>query len=409
VAVLGILAMNMYAFAMPYSAYNNPLMWGGTGTASKLVWFLTYFVFDQKFLPVFSMLFGAGLILMTERSGAGRFAGTWYRRNLWLVMIGAAHAYLIWWGDILFSYAILGLLIYPLRRRKAKTLITLGAIWMLPPLVLSTASSVWMEKTIAESSAVEERAAVGEELNAEEQKTLDSWYEMRPMLAPTAADLEADVRAYLGSYGEIVKHRIPTVLMMQTIAMMLFSLWRMGGLMLIGMGLMKLEVFSAQKSEGFYLRMLIWGYGLGLPLVAISAWRLSSHDWSALFFHQQGVHWNYIASVPVSLGHISLILLAVKRFKAGALTRRLVAVGRMAFTNYLMQSVLCTFLFYGYGFGFYGKLERPAQMVVVVAVWVLQLMYSGWWLDRFRYGPAEWFWRFLTYGKSPSFRRETAL
>jgi uncharacterized protein len=247
VAVLGILAMNIYAFAMPFPAYNNPLLWGGNDTLSKAVWFVTHFLFDQKFLPVFSMLFGAGLILMTERSDTGKFAGIWCRRNLWLLAIGAFHAYLIWFGDILFTYAFMGLLIYPLRRKKAKNLIILGSIWMLTALAIATAAGFWMEKMSVEAKELEIQAAAGEELTDEETMDLQRWQEMRPMVAPTAEDLDADVEAYLGSYGDAVVHRAPTVLMFQTMAMLFFGLWRIGGLMLIGMGLMKLGVFSVSK------------------------------------------------------------------------------------------------------------------------------------------------------------------
>jgi uncharacterized protein len=406
VAVLGILAMNIYAFAMPFPAYYNPLLWGGADTVSKSIWFITHFLVDQKFLPVFSMLFGAGLILMTERSETGKFAGTWYRRNLGLLVIGAIHGYLIWFGDILFTYAFLGLLIYPLRRKKAKTLLILGSIWMLPALATSTVGGFWMENMIEEVKTVEIRAEAGEQLTEEETKDLETWRKRRPMMAPTAEDLEADVAAHLGTYAGAVTHRAPSVVMMQTMAIVFLGLWRVGGLMLIGMGLMKLGVFSARKDKEFYRRLLLWGYGLGFPLVAVSAWQLAIHDWNFIFFQQRGAHWNYVGGVLVSLGHISVIMLAVKGDWFGSLERRLAAVGRMAFTNYLMQSILCTTIFYGYGLGLYGSLDRPAQMIIGIAVCTLQLLYSAWWLERFRYGPAEWFWRLLTYGTVPALRRK---
>ncbi|KAA3610929.1 MAG: DUF418 domain-containing protein [Calditrichaeota bacterium] len=405
VAILGILAMNIYAFTMPFSAYNNPLIWGGTDAFSKFIWFFTHIIFDQKFLPIFSMLFGAGLILMFERSETGKFAGTWYRRTLWLLVIGALHGYLIWFGDILFTYAFLGLLIYPLRRKKAKTLIIFGSIWMLVALGLSSAGGFFMQKLGVEATKIETKVQAEEELSDKETAMLQQWKGMRPMAAPTAEDLKKDIDAYLGSYADAVKHRAPTVLMMQTMGLFFFGLWRMGGLMLIGMGLMKAGVFSAQKETGFYRRLLIWCYGLGLPLVAVSAWQLAAHDWSFFFFQQAGVHWNYVGSVLVALGHVSLIMLAVKGKWFTKLEKRFAAVGRMAFTNYLMQSIICTTIFYGYGLGLYGSIDRPAQMLFVVAIWIIQLYYSTWWLERFRYGPAEWFWRFLTYGKSIGFRK----
>ncbi len=406
VAVLGILMMNIYAFSMPFSAYSNPLIWGGTGTLSKAVWFFTHFLFDLKFLSVFSMLFGAGLILMYERSGTGKFAGTWYKRNLWLLLFGAAHGYLLWFGDILFTYALLGFLIYLLRRKKAKTLIITGSIWVLIALPISFGGGLWMENAGADVKVLEAKVEAGKELTEEETIALEGWDEMRPMVAPTDEDLNADVNAYLGSYKDALAHRAPTVLMMQTMGFFIFGLWRMGGLMLIGMGLMKLGFFSAQKDVGFYRRWLIRGYGLGLPMVAMSAWQLGINDWDFLFIQQFGIHWNYVGSVFVSLGHVSLVMLMVKGNWLKSLERRLAAVGRMAFTNYLMQSVICTLIFYGYGLGFYGSVERPLQIVIALAVCALQLFYSTWWLDRFRYGPAEWFWRTLTYGKLAGFRRK---
>ena len=408
VAVLGILAMNIYAFAMPFAAYDNPLAWGGTDDLSMSIWFATHFLVDQKFLPIFSMLFGAGLILMTERSETGKFAGTWYRRMLWLLVMGALHAYLIWFGDILFTYAFLGLLIYPLRRKKAKTLIILGSIWMLPALALSTGGGLWMEQMIPEGQALEIKADAGDELTEEEAVGLEKWLDQRPMVAPTEGDLDANVTAYRGSYGDALAHRAPEVLMMQTMGLVFFGLWRMGGLMLIGMGLMKVGVFSALRGSGFYRRLILWGYGLGMPLVAVSAWQGAAHDWSFLFHVQMGVHWNYVGSVFVSLGHVGVIMLAVKGAWLGALERRLAAVGRMAFTNYLMQSIICTTIFYGHGFGLYGSVDRPTQMLIVIGVWSLQLLYSAWWLDWFRYGPAEWLWRRLSYDEVPAFRREVA-
>ena len=139
--------------------------------------------------------------------------------------------------------------------------------------------------------------------------------------------------------------------------------------------------------------------------MAVSAWQQAANDWDFIISQQRVMHWNYVGSVFVSLGHISVIMLAIKGAWLGACRKWFAAVGRMAFTNYLMQSVICTTIFYSYGLGLYGSLSRPAQMAIVVAVWALQLFYSAFWLGRFRYGPAEWLWRLLTYGKVPALRR----
>ena len=405
VAVLGILAMNIYAFAMPFQAYNNPLLWGGEDPLSLGVWFFTHLLFDQKFMPIFSMLFGAGLVLMWERAGERPMAGVWYRRELWLLVIGAIHGYLLWFGDILFTYAVLGMLIYPLRRAKPKTLFVTGAVLLLMGLPISTLTGINAGNTVEKAAELTARQEAGEELTEDEQSLLEGWREMQPMMAPTQEDVASEIEAYLGSYPEIVAHRAPFTLMMQTVLIFFFGIWRMGGLMLIGMGLMKLGVLSASRDDRCYLRLMGVGYGLGLPLVATSAYQLHAESWDPIFFQTAGVHWNYVGSVLMALGHVSMVMLACRRGWLSSLQERLSATGRMAFTNYLSQSVICTTLFYGYGFGLYGSFDRPAQMLVVLAVWSLQLWWSPLWLSTMRFGPAEWLWRTLTYAKVQPMRR----
>ena len=131
VAVLGILVMNIYAFAMPFVAYQNPLAYGGTVWYNLGTWFFTHVLFDQKFMTIFSLLFGGGLVMMmtrTEKLGSS-YGWTWYRRNFWLRLIGAAHGYLIWMRDILYHYAVMGMLIYPLRNRSPRALIITGSMY----------------------------------------------------------------------------------------------------------------------------------------------------------------------------------------------------------------------------------------------------------------------------------------
>ncbi|MCG8461717.1 MAG: hypothetical protein MI919_36000, partial [Holophagales bacterium] len=200
VAVLGILAMNIYAFAMPFQAYNNPLLWGGEDPLSLGVWFFTHLLFDQKFMPIFSMLFGAGLVLMWERAGERPMAGVWYRRELWLLVIGAIHGYLLWFGDILFTYAVLGMLIYPLRRAKPKTLFVTGAVLLLMGLPISTLTGINAGNTVEKAAELTARQEAGEELTEDEQSLLEGWQEMRPMMAPTQEDVASEIEAYLGSY-----------------------------------------------------------------------------------------------------------------------------------------------------------------------------------------------------------------
>lgn len=406
VAVLGILVMNIYAFAMPFAAYSNPLIMGGREWYNLGTWFVTHLLFDQKFMTIFSMLFGAGIVLMAGRAearGAG-FAAIFYRRQLWLLLIGAAHAYLIWFGDILFHYALVGMLLYPLRHRAPRTLIVIACLMLPVALLMNAAGADYIEAEQAATRAYQERLDAGEELTQAESERLEAARAMRAFIAPTAEDVAKDLEAYRGGYGEIVRHRAPTVFSMQLQGTLAFIVWRVGGLMLIGMALMKLGVLSGQRSSGFYRRMMLIGYGLGLPLAAYSGWNLWQHEFDGLYVFRVGMIPNYVASILVALGHVGLIVSIVRSGVLAGLMARFAAVGRMALTNYLLHSLILTTVFYGYGLGLYGTVPRFWQMAFVVAVIGMQLWLSPIWLRHFRFGPVEWLWRSLTYWRRQPFR-----
>ncbi len=410
VALCGILLMNIYAFSMPFQAYDNPPIYGGTGALDIGTWLFNHLFSELKFMTIFSALFGAGMVLMAERAAAlgRRFAGVWYRRQALLMLIGMMHGYLLWFGDILFHYGLCGMLLYPLRRASAKNLITLGLVTLSVAPLLNTGIGLAMGYVRNQGKAVEARAEAGLELDAEEQLTLERWREMAIFLQPDAAEIERSVEVHHGGWWGIAKERSELVLTMQTFITLTLILWRATGVMLIGMGLMKLGILSAERSRLFYGRAMLWGYGLGLPLVAIGAWDHWSHNFDSLRLMAVGAHFNYYGSLGVALGHVGLVMLFWQSGVAIWLRRRLQAVGRMAFTNYLMQTVVCTTLFYGYGFDLFGRFSRFEQMGFVLGVWLLQLLWSPWWLARFRFGPAEWAWRSLTYRQRQPMLRERA-
>ncbi len=410
IAVVGILVMNIYGFAMPFAAYMNPLAHGGTEWYNVGTWFFTHILFDQKFLPIFSMLYGAGLVLMIDRAAArgAKIGGIWYRRNFWLLVIGALHAYLIWFGDILFFYAFIGMLIYPLRNRSPRALIIIACVMFLIGILLSLGGGTQMAKLRTAATEVSELQAAGETLSEEQQETLAQWEEMLPFVGPPGPVVEKDLAGYAQGYTDVVAFRAPQVAMMHVQALPFFLIWRVGGLMLIGMALMKLGVFSAVRSTAFYKRLMLFGYVTGLPLVLLSAWILQANDWDPLFTFKVGGLPNYVGSILMSLGHVSLFLLIIK---SGALTRllaRFAALGRMALTNYLMHSVVMTSIFYGYGLGLYGDVPRLYQMSFVVAMVAFQLWFSPVWLASFRFGPVEWLWRSLTYWRMQPLRKAAA-
>ena len=186
------------------------------------------------------------------------------------------------------------------------------------------------------------------------------------------------------------------MLLSQIFGTIFMIIWRVGGLMLVGMALMKLGVFAASRSRRFYIFCVSLGYGIGLPLVAYSAFTLFAHDFYFIYSFKSGGHFNYVGSAMVAIGHIGAVMLICKSGALPWLRARLADVGRMALSNYLLQSVICTTLFYGYGFGLFGSVGRFAQMGLVLLVWVLLVAFSAFWMRRFRFGPAEWLWRSLT-------------
>jgi uncharacterized protein len=406
VAILGILVMNIYAFAMPFIGYTNPLRMGGTEPWNLGTWVFTHLLFDQKFISIFAMLFGAGLVLMTGRAEArgGKPGRIYVRRQLWLMLIGTAHAYLLWMGDILFLYALIGLFAYLFRKRQPRTLIIIACLLLPVTLLLNAGNAIQMETMISEVATAEALVERGEALDDKQQQLLEDWETQRAFMMPNDADVQADLDAHLGGYAEIVAYRAPTVAMMQLFLPIVYGIWRVGALMLIGMAMMKLGILTAERSAGFYTRFMLTGYLFGLPLTAFSAWDLFAHHFEPIYTLRIGGIANYAGSLLVAFGHIGLIMLVTR---TGVLRRtmdRFAAVGRMALTNYLMHSLVLTTVFYGYGLGLYGSVPRAWQMAFVVGVVGFQLWFSTWWLARFRFGPAEWLWRSATYWKMQPIR-----
>jgi uncharacterized protein len=398
VAVLGILFMNIYGFAMPFAAYQNPLALGGTEWYNIGTWYFTHLLFDQKFMTIFSILYGAGLVMMATRAEArgASYGGIWYRRNFWLLVIGAAHAYLVWFGDILF-HALIGMLVYPFRHHSPRALIVIATALLSMGLVMSFMGGTYMESLQASGIDIEEKRLAGETLTADQTATLEKWQEAAMFMKPPEQQVADDTAAYSGGYPEIVRYRAPQVLIMQTEGTIGFVLWRVGGLMLLGMALMKLGVVSGERSDAFYRHAMLIGYGAGLPIMIYSAVSLHAHQWEFLWLFRIGNLPNYVGSILVAFGHIALVMTVVRAGACRNLVARLAAVGRMAFTNYLLHSLILTTVFYGYGLGLYGQVSRIWQMGFVFAVLGFQLWMSPLWLRHYRFGPAEWLWRSLSY------------
>jgi uncharacterized protein len=410
-ALLGILAMNIVDFGWPQAAYSNPMRGGGFEGTDRVVWFFNHLVFEGKMMTTFSMLFGAGLVLMDRRAASRKTSvrGVYYRRVLWLLAIGLVHSYLIWIGDILVLYAECGLFLYLFRNKAPRTLFILGgsALMLLVPIVLGFAAGLDYMK--AATARVKAQEAAGQTPNPTDKKLADIWTKnIEEHLSPTpeqrAKDWDKEMATYQGGYLGIVKHRAGQLIWGQTLGFLLGGGLFAGGRMLIGMGLMKLGVFSAVRSRRFYWWMVGLGYGIGMPLMVFDGAQLIRHEFSFEYMMHGGIFYNAFGSLIVALGHVGMLMLIVQSGALGWLTRRLAAVGRMALSNYLTHSIVCTTLFYGYGFNLFGTINRTGLAAIVLSIWIFQLVVSPIWLKSFRFGPAEWLWRSLTYWRPQPMR-----
>ncbi|MBX3410638.1 MAG: DUF418 domain-containing protein [Phycisphaeraceae bacterium] len=413
VALLGILTMNIMTFALPLASYGNPVSEvlakyaGPFEGMNVVVWALQYVVFNTKMMNIFSMLFGAGLIVLSLRasSRAVSLAGLYYRRVGWLILFGLFHAYFIWFGDVLFMYGVWGLLLYPCRNFRPRTLYTLGGVSLVVSVLIGAAlgGALLLFRTVAMEALAAQEA--GKELTQEQTNMIAQWQETLRQLNPSAEQVEQEVQAVRGGALSAFKHNASMAFFLQLMMLFMGYGFHILGMMLIGMGLMKQGVFTASRSSRFYIMLTAIGYGIGLPIVIYGGWSGVQAGFDPVREMLYGMHINAVGGVAVALGHVGAIMLFCQSGALPALRARLAAAGRMALTNYLSQSIICTFIFFGWGLGFFGTLHLKWLMLVVLAVWALQLTWSPFWLARFRFGPAEWLWRSLTYWQRQPMRR----
>ena len=385
-ALLGILPMNMISFANPDWILFNPTVHGSFEGVEKWIWVVSHVLADQKFMTIFSPLYGAGILLFTtnlERRG-GKPTAMFLRRSLWLLVFGLLHWFLLWDGDILATYALSGMAVYWLRHRSPVFLALTGLAVLGVNTVLILGAGLSMPN-----------------MPASEVEALYADF------APSADLINADIALRQEPYLVQVRQRItdaPENLFLFAV----WAFWRASGLMLMGMAAWKLRLLTAERPARTYIALAGAGLLVGLPIVSFGVWDRIRMGWDAAHaFYGGGFQYNYWASLLVSAGYIGFVMLAERRDWLPGLRRHLAAVGRMAFTNYIMHTVICVAVFQGFGGSLYGTTSRLEQAVFILGVWVLQLILSPWWLNRFRYGPLEWLWRSLTYGRMEPFRSST--
>jgi uncharacterized protein len=392
-AVMGILAMNIIGFAMPEWAYLSPAIYGGDTLADRISWFFSFVLVDGKMRGLFSLLFGASMMLIIERAEAKQQnpAHIHYARMAWLALFGLAHFFLLWFGDILFTYAIIGCLAFLMHHWEPRKLI----IWAL--VVYGLGFTLWA--FTYGGMQVLQWLATQPGANAELAKSY------REMMASTEfnVDVAEELALLRGGWWGIVSEKLaewysPLGAVAQAITETL-------PLMMLGMAMKKNGFLTGEWDTSEYRR---WVNRLLLPGIILSAlvgaWMWAS-GFNLVTTLAGFLAWSMTPRLMLTIAYAALLILWVRKLAGSPLLDRVAATGRAAFSNYLGTTIVMTTIFYGYGLGLFGYVSRPMLWLFVIGAWAVMLLWSKPWLERFHYGPLEWLWRSLARMEFQPMRR----
>jgi uncharacterized protein len=391
IAVMGILGANIIAFGQPMMASLSPDNFlVDAGDPGGWWWLAQFVLVDGKMRNLFTILFGAGIYLFMERAWArGEGSGRQAQRLGWLALFGLIHFYFIWFGDILFHYAICGLACLLLVKESVKTQFGIG----LTGYMMGSIVGIALYGGLYAFSGMD--FGDNPELVEIQNKMMSSINAGGPGgegSAIKSGDYAGWVASNFGEQWYVPFANVPNFFI------------ETSSLILLGMALYRMEFFSGGIERG---TMIKWGWagllGGGLVSLAIGLWVISAGlglfavSWALLGL-------SMLPRLAMSLGFAALLVVYSPGW-GGWLADRVRAAGRAAFTNYLGTSILMLFVFHGWALGLYGELNRPQLYIVMALTWVVMLVWSKPWLDRFRYGPLEWLWRCLTYRRVFALRK----
>jgi uncharacterized protein len=361
---------------------------------------IQWLFFEGKMRALFSMLFGAGSILLLERieaaRGAGAAADIFPRRNLWLLLFGVLHGTLIWNGDVLTFYSSLALLaLYPFRHLASRTLVGIGIVIALAGVTFGTAnlsgsSAGWDTSLLEEAS--QDAIARGALPTPPQASALRAAHAERQMQITKASSSERE--GY--SIGDNAAAYVAFVTAIFTSGWFFETL----GLLIAGMGLLKTGFLTGKLSSKSYAAVVVVGFGIAVPVVLGGLWHAWHYDFSSAVTTFSMMLPYELQAVSASLAIAAAIILIVRHQYLLNIQRALAAIGRMAFTNYILTSVIFQSLFVFFHIVPTANLEQYQMMLLVILIWICLSVFSLIWLRAFLFGPLEWCWRSLTYWKA---------
>ena len=407
-ALLGILMMNIPYFAFHFSIHYDVLH-GPHQSKDYFALATVLAFFDGTMRGLFSMLFGAGMVLFLmnkkQQPGGPTVEEFYYRRLLWLVVFGLINGFVLQWvGDILFYYGFAGMLLYAFRNSRPKLLFGLALICALISAYKVEDGHLQIRETRLNYVSAIKAEKHGKTLTEKQMEDKNAWLNAEKMFTPNRERDSENIRNMQGTYLTATDFTHRLLYNFQIQWLYYDFIWDMLFMMLVGMAFFKMGFFSDKPSSSTYRLLLAIGYGLGLPIGYI-------YFNGSVFFDMAPGKFLDRYSVPPSIlydlrrillcvGHVSLLMLVYRSRLVPWMMKALSNVGQMAFTNYLMQSIFCSFIFYGYGLGYYHKMQYHQIYYIVFAIWIFQLIFSSIWLKYYKFGPFEWTWRSLTYWKN---------
>lgn len=394
---MGIFSVNVVGMAMIQQAYFYPPAFGFDSLADRLMWLGNFLLIDGKLRALFSIMFGASLMLVIDRAVAAGRSGwrTHVARMIVLMSFGMLHWALLWWGDILTHYAAVGLVVALFARLKAKTLFIIAAAGLL---IHAGLSAFFVGSGVVEYEQTQARIADG----TATPKMIEEDKRDRERGAPDAAAIAKDT----ADHRDIASHFAWAKKEGFIAPFDLGPLWlETLPLMLLGMAGYKGGFLTGQWDRRRYRKAATIGLGIGLAAYTVLAALVLAKDFLAPYFFLAGFGLAPLFRPIMAMGYAALAILLMR--PGGWLTERLTAVGRTAFTNYIGCTILGTFVFFGFAGDLYAELSRSQAWLLVPAVWALMLLWSKWWLDRYHYGPFEWAWRSLSRWKVQPMRKQS--
>ncbi|MDP6673473.1 MAG: DUF418 domain-containing protein [Gammaproteobacteria bacterium] len=403
-AVLGILLMNVWAFALPKEAFEYPVMVKSLGHGVMETWAVTVVLFAGTQRGLFSLLFGAGAMMiqtrLAKRVSDQGIRKIYYRRIFILIVIGLIDGFIFMWpSDILFVYGLCGLLLFPANKLRTGALLLLTAVVFIVPIAKRSGDLQEFQATRQAYEVALTKQASGVILDEADQLALVTWPEelqdARPGLDDERIRQTTEIMAR-GSFRDVFINQAKGTIVVQTIVNYHFYFLDALGMMLLGMVIFRAGILTGRASTRMLAVMLVLGVAIGLP---ISIWKASSiivTDFAPIAQARTWVVYD-VGRVGMVIGYLAAVLLFCRAAWGNWLKQLLAPVGRMALTNYLTQSILGALIFYSFGLGLYGKLAGYQLYLTIIPIWILQIIWSRIWLEHFHYGPFEWVWRSLTY------------